>query len=719
MTRSTAYRVTGLDCAEEVRALKGAVGPVVGDEERLAFDLLRGRMIIRGPVSTAESRRIREVVAEIGMEATPWSEDPGETETWWRRRGRSALCAVSGLAVALGVGLHAAGGAGLLPALGGGGQVPLVSRLLYLGAIAGGLRWVLPRAWSSLRRRAADMNLLMTVAIAGALILGEWLEAATVAFLFALALELERWSIGRARRAISSLLDLAPPTARVVDERSGDTGTSTPVEEIGIGARIRVRPGEKVPLDGRVCEGRTTVDESPITGESLPSAKEPGDPVYAGTVNRDGTLEIEVTRAANDTTLARIIRRVEEAQTRRAPTERWVDRFARVYTPLMMALAAVVAVVPPLVFGDFAAWFYRALVLLVIACPCALVISTPVSVVAGLARAARAGVLVQGGQYLEIPATLRAIAFDKTGTLTLGEPRVVQVVALQGHDEAEVLAIAAALECESNHPLASAVLEEARRRAVDFAPATRTRELRGLGIVGTLEGRPAWIGNHRFVIQRSGPGEAGGPDPDELAAAMEGQGRSVVAVGEEDHVCGLLAVADEIRPEAREAIRQLRASGVERLELLTGDNQRTAECVAAALGLDAARSELLPEEKVEAVRRLQAEVGPTAMVGDGINDAPALAASSVGIAMGVRGSDAAIETADIALMTDELRRLPWLVRHSRRTLNVIRQNIIFALAVKAAFLLLAAAGVATLWMAIAADMGASLLVIANALRLLR
>ncbi len=489
-----------------------------------------------------------------------------------------------------------------------------------------------------------------------------------------------------------------------------------PAAETTAGTRFVVRPGERIPLDGRVTAGRSSVDQAPITGESVPVAKESGDEVFAGTINGDGALDVESTKAAEDTTLARIIRMVEEAHSRRASVEQWVEKFAAVYTPAIIVLALGIFLIPPLAAGAaWADWFYRALVLLVIACPCALVISTPVSIVAALACSAREGVLVKGGVFIERPAQLKAIAFDKTGTLTCGQPTVVSVVPLAGHTEDELIERAAALEARSAHPLARAVTAHAAVRGIETRPAGDVQVLKGRGVTGTFNGEPFWLGSHRYLAER-GQTEAA---IDEMAEALERDGTTVVAIGNEQHVCGLLAIADTVRPDAAAALRALHAGGIEHVVMLTGDNRATAEAIARQVGIDEVHAELLPEDKVDVVDRLVAKYGEVAMVGDGVNDAPAMARASFGIAMGAAGSDAAIETADIALMTDDLQRLPWLVSHSRRTFGIIRQNIVFALGVKAAFVVLTFVGFATLWGAIAADVGASLVVVSNALRLLK
>jgi Cd2+/Zn2+-exporting ATPase len=719
---SRQFKIRGMDCAEEIATLKREVGPLVGGSENLAFDLLQGRMTVLPSADgrAVTDREVLQAVARTGMRAEPW--DPAgrspRHETFWLRRGRTALTAASGLATFAGLAVHAALAGGIGPALGAEGMggappVPLAARAIYLLAVATGGWHVAPRAWLALRRLRPDMNLLMTIAVLGAVAIGEWFEAATVSFLFALSLALESWSVGRARRAVSALLDLAPPTARV--RRSRGLEEVVPAAEVPAGALFVVHPGERIPLDGRVVGGGSEVDQAPLTGESAPVAKEPGDEVFAGTINGHGTLEVESTRRAEDTALARIIRMVEEAQSRRAPAEQWVERFARLYTPAVLALALLVMVLPPLAFGgNWGDWLYRALVLLVIGCPCALVISTPVSIVAGLAAAARHGVLVKGGLFLEIPARLKALAFDKTGTLTTGEPRVVEVVPLNGHGERDLLARAATLEARSGHPLARAIVAHARERGIEVRPPESFQVLPGRGAAARIGGREVWLGSHRYLAER-------GQDGEEIRRrldALSGAGRTAVVLGTGDHVCGVIAVADALRAEARETVQALHREGL-KLLMLTGDNQGTAAAIARETGIDEVRAELLPADKVAAVDELVGTYGTVAMVGDGVNDAPAMARATLGIAMGAAGSDAAIETADVALMADDLTRLPWLVRHSRRTLSVIRQNIVFALAVKAAFVALTFAGAASIWAAIAADMGASLLVIGNGLRLLR
>jgi Cd2+/Zn2+-exporting ATPase len=712
------FKVRGLDCAEEVAVLKQAIGPLVGGADRLAFDVLNGRMTVAANEREVADEEIFKAIAATGMSAVLWAPNAKKDDTDSHRREQTLFTAASGACVLVGLVLHVALAGGFaqawkLFATHAGQSVPWPEIIAYLAAVVLGGRFIIIKAWYALRNLRADMYLLMTVAVLGAMEIGEWFEAATVTFLFALSLALESWSVGRARRAIAALLNLAPPTAHVLWPNGSEA--FVPVAEVRPGSRFIVPAGERIPLDGRVTDGVSAVNQAPITGESVPVEKQPGAEVFAGTINGDGTLTIRATKPAEDTTLARIIHMVEEAHARRAPSEQWVERFARVYTPTVMALALLVFVLPPVLFGQaWDDWFYRALVLLVIACPCALVISTPVSIVASLASAARAGVLVKGGTFIELPARLNAIAMDKTGTMTRAEPEVTQVIPLGSHTEAELIARATALEARSTHPLARAILRHAQQRGIAPIPAADVQVLRGKGLTGVFDGDLFWLGSHRYVVER-------GQDTPEVARhaeALEADGKSVIVVGNPRHVCGLIAVADTVRPEAREIVKKLHAAGIAHVVMLTGDNRVTAEAIAREVGIDEVHAELLPEDKVKKVEELIARYGVVAMVGDGVNDAPALARSNLGIAMGAIGSAAAIETADIALMADDISKLPWLVRHSGRTIAIIRQNITFALAIKAVFVVLTFVGMASLWGAIAADMGASLLVVLNGLRLL-
>ncbi len=713
------FTVFGLDCAEEVAVLKQTIGPLVGDADELGFDVLNGRMFVPATKTEVTDQDICAAVAKTGMKAERWrgqrSDERGDDR---HRRVQVWLTSLSGIAALAGLMIHlwlsGSWSAAIELLAGHAGQpTPIPEIVAYLAAIALGGRFVVVKAWHAARNLRPDINLLMVIAVTGAIVIGEWFEAATVTFLFALSLTLEGWSIGRARRAIASLLDLTPPTIRLYSAINPDQEIAA--ADAPVGTFFVVRPGERIALDGDIVSGATSVNQAPITGESMPVPKEAGEEVFAGTINGEGVLVVESTKRANDTTLARIIRMVEQAHSRRARAEQWVEKFARIYTPAVMFLALAIFLIPPLLMGGlWEDWFYRALVLLVIACPCALVISTPVSIVSALASAARNGLLIKGGSYIEQPASLKAIAFDKTGTLTRGEPSVVQVVSLNGHDESELLQRAAALEQQSTHPLAKAIMEYASTRDIAPLDADDVQAMPGKGVEGRIGKKSFWLGSHRFFLERGLAANEISPQ----AEALEQQGCTVVLVGNDDHVCGLIAVADAVRPEAKAALAALRAAAVGHLIMLTGDNEATAKAIAQEVGIDEVFAELLPEDKVKAVERLVETYGTVAMVGDGINDAPAMARASFGIAMGTIGSDAAIETADIALMSDDLRRLPWLIDHSRRTVGIIQQNIIFSLGIKVLFVLLTFAGWATLWGAIAADVGASLLVVANALRLL-
>ncbi len=709
------FRVQGLDCADEAAELRQTVGSLAGVRE-LSFDYLRGVMIVDHDESVASRSRLMEAVAAAGMRAEVWRDDAlkmvaQSDDGRWRR---SALTIASGccLALAFAVDWWTLGWRG---AFGGGesGQVLTASMLYVIAALLGSLI-VLPKAWAAVRRGRLEINVLMVIAVTGAIVIGQFAEAATVSFLFAVSLALEAWSVGRARRAVEALMELAPETACML--RPDGTETIVPPGEVPVGATLVVRPGEKFPLDGRVQRGETSVNQAPITGESVPVAKRPGDDVFAGTINEDGAIEIVTTKPADDSTLARITRLVTDAQSKRSQAEQWVETFARYYTPAVMGLAVAVMLLPPLVAGgSWVGWFYQGLVLLVIACPCALVISTPVSMVAALASAANQGVLVKGASFLELAAHLKAIALDKTGTLTEGRPEVKEVVALSGHTDNELLDIAAAIEARSQHPLAAAIVRHAESLGLRPKPADDFQAISGKGATATLAGQRYWIGSHRAFEERGQET----PEMHDRLEQLAARGHSVVVIANDEYVCGLIALGDTVRANAKDALAALHRAGIKRIVMLTGDNPSAAASVAIAVGVDDVRAELLPEDKVAAIEQLVAEHGQVGMIGDGVNDAPAMARATLGIAMGAVGTDTALETADIALMSDDLSRVAWLVKHSHRTLRIVRQNIAASLAVKFVFVLLTFFGQATLWMAIAADMGVTLIVILNALRLLR
>jgi Cd2+/Zn2+-exporting ATPase len=697
---TTVFYIPEMDCDEEIALIRKKLESL-GEVQDLEFNLVAQRLTV---THRSSPERLARALREIRM--TPRTEQvEGEREPgFWGTHKRLILTVTAGLLSAVGL---------LLSTL---GAAPPAVIAAYAAAMASGGWLVARRGILALRTLTVDMNVLMCLAVIGAAAIGQWLEGATVIFLFSLANLLESRSMNRARRSIRALMELAPATARVL---RGGQETSVPVGEVQVGETLALRPGERIPLDGLVSSGGSAVNQAPITGESIPVQKTLGDEVFGGTINGEGYLEVRVTRPPRDTALARIIHSVEEAQSARAPSQSFVDRFARHYTPAVVGVAALMAVVPPLLFGaGWGTWLYRALVLLVVACPCALVISTPVTIVSGLARATRSGILFKGGLHLEAFGRLRAVAFDKTGTVTVGRPQVSRIVGLHpgpAGRESEVLRLAAGIEARSEHPLAAAVVACARERGVQPPGADEFLALPGKGAAATIEGKRYYLGNHRLFE------EMGWCQPalDERLDRLEKQGHTAVILGDGREVLGLIALADQPRPEARQAVAALKEGGMRRTVLLTGDNRSTARRIAEAIGVDEYRAELLPEEKVGAVQELVRRYGPTGMVGDGVNDAPALAAATVGVAMGAAGSDAALETADVALMSDDLGRLPEAVVLSRRVLRLIKQNIGFALLLKAVFLALTPFGLTTLWMAVLADMGASLLVIFNGLRALR
>ena len=713
------FHIEELDCAHEARPLQKQLEGQPG-VDHLDFDLINHRLHVTFDTAVTSENSILERIHTTGMQAQlrqggQTGGSPAETP----RNRPLALTSIAGILLVGGYLAHAQQAGSITAPLAMGmslaeSSVPILSRCLYAVAIGLGMWNVVPKAWLALRQRRADMNLLMSIAVVGAILLGEWLEAAVVTFLFTVALMLEHWSTGRARRAIATLIGATPPTARCVDPQG--TVQECNVDEVAIDTHVIVRPGEQIPLDGKVLEGRSSVNQAPITGESQPVAKAPGNDVFAGTINVEGMLQIRVTRQAVDSKLARIIQMIESAHARRAPTEQWVETFARFYTPAIMAAAGAIAVLPPLLMGElWSYWIYNALVLLVIACPCALVISTPVSIVSALTAAARHGVLVKGGRFLEAAADLRAVAIDKTGTLTRGELSVQEVVPCNGHTRSELLKRAASMEQHSNHPIAQAIRKCAQHEGISSERVQNYRILSGQGAEAEIGGKTYWIGNYRLSRSRAADTQGIG----EQARRLQATGHSVVTMGNSQHVCGLISLADAVRDDAPDAVHALRRLGVGPVVMVTGDNEPAARAVAQAVDVDDHAAELLPEDKVSTVESLRNEHGHVAMIGDGVNDAPALAASTLGIAMGAIGTDTAIETADIALMSDELTKVPWLIRHARRTRSVIRQNLSLALGLKLLFVGLTLTGTASLWMAIAADMGASLLVIFNGLRLLR
>jgi Cd2+/Zn2+-exporting ATPase len=714
--------VEGLDCPTEVEALRAALEGSPGIA-RLGFDLIHGLMTVDYEVEFSDPERLVRLVHDrAGMSAVPVGQarQPAPAPAWWSRHGRWVSTLGSGLALAAGV---ASSWVGTQVGMAEQTSQRLAQGCYALAVFLGGA-WLFPRALRSLRNHRLDIDVLMGLAILGAIGLGQWDEAATVACLFGLSELLESMSLERARRAIRRLLELAPQTAERI-ELDGSTH-SVPAAEVRSGDRILVRSGDTIPIDGSVIKGRSGVDQKSITGESVPVSCGPGDPVFAGTINGDGTLEVKASGPVTGALISRIVAQVRETQSGRAAVERRIGRFAAVYTPAVMVLSLLVMVVPPLVvcatsgmatssWPLWQGWFYKGLVILVIACPCALVIATPVAVVSGLAAAARRGVLIRGGEFLEEIGRLRALAFDKTGTLTLGQPDVVEVVCTTGEgDQDQLLRIAAALGDRGGHVLGKAIARHARVQRLDVPLADDYLAIPGMGALGRVGTVEYHLGSHRYID------EAGLCQPDfhdELGEAEQSVG-TAVALTAKTGPLGWIRLADQPRPEAAQVLAELHDLGLQTI-MLTGDNARTAAAMARELGIREQRAELMPADKVSAITDLSSRLGPTGMVGDGVNDAPALAAARVSIALGGISSGAALETADIVLMGEDLRLLPWLIRHSRATLARIRQNIVLALFTKAIVLVLALLGMATLWMAIAADVGTTLVVIANSLRLLR
>jgi len=704
-TTVTRIFVPAMDCPDEEREIRAALGRLPGVEE-MTFRLFSRQLEIRHRCGIGE---ILSALKAIGMEGRP-VEDP------LRRIEIPEAGGVRWTVFALSAALLAAGAVSTL-------LFPDISwtRGFFLAAILAGGAGVALRGARELRNRSLGMNALMTISIGGAALLGEWEEAAAVVCLFALANYLEAKSLERARRASAGLFSLAPDTAIVREGGVEGRERILPAEEVRPGDILVVRPGARVPVDAEVYKGSSDLNESMLTGEPVPVDKGEGDPLYAGTVNGRNPILARALRPLSESTVARILRHVEEAQSNKAPIETFMERFASRYTPAVLLSALLVAALPPLLAqGSAATWAYRGLVLLVIACPCAIVLSAPVATVSALTRAFRDGILVKGAGHLETLGKIRAVAFDKTGTLTRGTLRVAGVRAAAGVEESEVVRLAGAVEAGSAHPAAEAIRHEARRRGID-RPArgtlARTFEtIEGQGVSAVVEGKRVYVGNRSLF---AGAAEERGRREGILPAGERAGDRSLVLVGTDEGIAGAIELEDELRPEAAEAVRALGSIGIAHVVMLTGDQREAAFDAGAAVGIGEVRYGLLPEEKLGQVRELVSVHGAVAMVGDGVNDAPALALSTVGIAMGAAGSPAAIETADVALLADDLRRVPDAVLLGRRMVSVIRQNVAASLAIKAGFVAAAAAGYATLWMAVAADMGTTLLVIFNGLRLLR
>ena len=692
-------RVHGLDCPGEVPPIRAALEGFSGVLD-LLFDPAAGSVTVDYDTSLVDPLALANRVSQkSGMRAevalAVVEPQPRPITKWLPTIG-------SGVCLAIGMALSYL-------------AYPVwLARIAFGMAIVFGGVELVPRALRGLRNFRLDIHVLMALAVAGAIALGQWDEAATVAFLFGLSEALEGLSLERARRAVRSLLEITPDTAERIEADGHVHRVSASL--ILVGQKVRVRAGERIPVDGKIIAGRSSVDQKTITGESVPVPREVGDEVFAGTVNGDGALDIEATKLAGDSVVARIAEHVRQAQKGRAPTERAIEKFAAIYTPAVAILALLVMILPPLLWSgaSWKEWFANGLVLLVIACPCALVIATPVAIVAALSSAARRGILIKGGEFLEEFGRLKVLAFDKTGTLTKGEPDVIEVVATDGQTNEDLLRIAAALGDRGGHVLGRAIARHARGLSLDVPEAHDYLAVPGLGASGRINATQYHIGSHRYI-------DEAGLCPADFHASFslaEGAVGTSVALASSDDPLGWIRLADRPRREAVEVLRELKLLHVEPI-MLTGDNGPTASAMARELGIADPRSGLLPTDKAAAIVELNARMGPTGMVGDGVNDAPALAAARVSVAMGTVGSGTALETADIVLMADDLSALPWLVKHSRRTLGIIRQNIVLAVGAKIVVMILAVFGLANLWMAILADTGVSLIVVANALRLLR
>lgn len=689
MKQATFY-LANMCCSSEERVVRKHLSGMAGVTD-LKFQVMERRLTVEYQLE--DERPIFQALEKLGM--GPRLQVPTSPEPRARHPFFVALAFSGGLAAACEI----------LALRGAPESSALVVGLALLSMVLSG-RQTFAKGWSALRSLTFNMNFLMSTAILGAMLLGEWPEAAMVTCLFSVAETVEGYSLERARNAIRSLMELSPEKATLLSCCGHES--VVPAAQVALGKRVRVKPGERIPLDGTVVAGGSSVNQASITGESLPVEKRVGDAVFAGTINERGSFDFEVTAARGNTTLDRIVAAVQAAQAERAPTQRFVDKFAAYYTPVVMLLAVLLAAIPPVLFAaPFDVWAYRALTLLVVACPCALVISTPVTVVSGLAAAARAGILIKGGVYLEQGRKLRAVALDKTGTLTRGKPEVSQVISLSSLSESEVLGLLASLESRSEHPLAGAILSHWKSGALQ--EVSEFEALVGRGLQGTIDGRSYRVGSARLVRESGFTVPAG--------YQLESTGRTVLFLMDGEKLLGMVAVTDPIRESSKMAVARLKSLGIVPL-MLSGDEQPTAVAIAQELDIQVVAGNLLPEDKLKAIEQALSRFGSVAMVGDGINDAPALARASIGFAMGAAGTATALETADVALMSDNLNGLPEFVRLSRQTGRLLTQNIVFSLLVKLVALGLSVTGNLTLWVAVLADVGATLLVVANGLRLL-
>lgn len=706
--RFSIFRIGQMCCPSEQTMIEGKLGRMSGIQ-RLEFNMMNRTLGVWHELP--DTLGIEAAVLSLGMHAEPLTAGskapdanarqtesqakPVPKSSWWP-------LALSGVTAA---------GAEVLHYTQAAPEWVVAVIALFAIALCGPTTY--KKGWIALKHLNLNINALMSIAVTGAVLIGQWPEAAMVMVLFTIAELVEAKSLDRARDAIKGLLDLTP--ARATVRQSDGSWLDVDVKSVGIGALVRVRPGERIGLDGDVVSGTSTVNQAPITGESLPIEKVIDDPVYAGSINESGSFEYRVTAEANNTTLARIIHAVEEAQSSRAPTQRFVDKFAKVYTPGVFFFALAIAVLPPLFMGGvWTDWIYRALVLLVVACPCALVISTPVSIVSGLAAAARKGILVKGGVYLEIGAKLSFVALDKTGTIPHGKPVQTDYLSLAETTDVAPQLLAASLGARSDHPVSQAVAKHEGLGATMLKQVESFEAIPGRGVKGLIDGQLYYLGNHRLIAELG----LGTPELDTSLNRLERQGKTVVALASATQAFALFAVADTVKGSSQLAIKELHELGIKTM-MLTGDNAHTAEAIAQRVGIDEPRGNLLPADKLAAIAELQSRNHVVGMVGDGINDAPALAKSQIGFAMAAAGTGTAIETADVALMDDDLRKIPAFVRLSRQTALILKQNIVFALGIKAIFLVFTLMGVATMWMAVFADVGVSLLVVLNGLRLLK
>jgi Cd2+/Zn2+-exporting ATPase len=693
---TTIFKIAKMDCPTEESLIRGKLGNMPGIRG-LEFNLLQRKLTVRHAPEILEE--IQSALSTLGLGAEVESGEPELAEispvatNWW-------LVAGSGTAALL---------AEVVYWLNGGNHWAVIA-LSLMSILSGGLP-TYKKGWIALTNRNLNMNALMTFAVTGAMVIGHWPEAAMVMFLFALAEIIEAKSLDRARNAIRGLMALTPEMATV--KAPDGQWIDKSANDVELESVVRVKPGERVALDGVIVAGQSAINQAPITGESLPVEKTVGDQVFAGTINESGSFEYRVTARANNSTLARIIHAVESAQGSRAPTQRFVDQFARIYSPTVFVVALLMALVPPLLTGaSWMDWIYKALVLLVIACPCALVISTPVTIVSGLAAAARRGILIKGGVYLEGGRKLTTLALDKTGTITHGKPEQTDFKMLIGESDV-AYAFAASLATRSDHPVSQAIARAAQAATVELHEVHDFEAIPGRGVKGVVDGNALYLGNQRLIS------ELGLETPVLISELeqLERQGKTAIMIATPTQVLAILAVADTVKETSRQAIAELHAMGVHTL-MLTGDNPYAAQSIAQQVGIDEARGNQLPEDKLKVVESLVGKGGQVGMVGDGINDSPALARSDIGFAMGAAGTDTAIETADVALMDDDLRKIPAFIRLSRTTGRVLTQNIVLALSIKMIFLILTFTGYATMWMAVFADMGASMLVVFNGLRLL-